>query len=265
MSLSGGMPFRLFSNAILCRKHGDTSMKANWCILFSLIIVALAACTYNVGYSPPAIPLKLVLTSNGEITLEASAAFVTPLGVFEVGTVSDPYTFFDTIQNTLTIRTDSYECLYDLRGQNFEIEFGETVQARSIRKDSANNIVLELSGNYAGCQQTLPVPAHQTTPDCQPAYDSRLQLGQQAAVAVFQVSVRTAPGASNELVRNKYLKKGRIVTILEGPECAQMRSGEPSWWWKVKSQEIKLADGQKVIIVGWVDEKEEDNFLLSPR
>lgn len=234
--------------------------------LTSLLFLLLGACTLSGSYSPLAIPLKVVINSAGEITLEASAAIITPLGVFEIGAASDPYTLFDTVQNTLTIRTDSYECLYDLNGQNFEIEFSETVQARSLRKDSNSNIYLELSGNYTGCQQKLASPVSYSAPiNCQPDHESRLQLGQQAVVSVFQVSVRTGPGASNGLVRNKYLKEGRAVTLIEGPVCGSMRSGGPSWWWKVKSQEIQLADGQIVIIVGWVGEKDDDVFLLAPR
>jgi|GEM_PF-5227567 len=234
-------------------------------MLTSLLFLILSACTLSGSYSPPAIPLKVVINSTGEITLEASTAIITPLGVFEIGAASDPYTLFDTVQNTLTIRTDSYECLYDLNGQNFEIQFSETVQARSLRKDSNSNIYLELSGNYAGCQQKLASPVSYSHPvNCQPDHESRLQLGQQAVVSVFQVSVRTGPGASNSLVRNKYLKEGRVVTMIDGPVCGPTRSGGLSWWWKVKSQEILLADGQTVIIVGWIGEKDDDVFLLAP-
>lgn len=231
------------------------------------LLLASMGCVIQGSYRPPVIPLKVVVNSLGEITLEVSAEFVTPLGVFEIGAVSDSASFFDTVQNTLVIRTNSYDCAYDLRGKNFEILFGPGLEVRKLQKDSQNNIFLELIGEYNGCEQTLsPQSFFVSQPDnCSVPYQPGLVIGQQASVAVFQVSVRTGPNANYDLVRNKYLREGRIVTLIEGPVCGQTKSGGNSWWWKLKSDEIRLADGQRVVIVGWVAEKDDDTSLLSPR
>jgi hypothetical protein len=231
-----------------------------------LAFILLTGCFFQGSYQPPAIPLKVVVNSLGEITVDVSTEFVTPLGIFEIGAVSDSTSFFDTVENTLVIRTDSYDCAYDLRGRNFEIQFDSGLEVRRLEKDSQNNILLELNGDYSGCQQTLTQPASYLlqSSNCYVPYEPSLVLGQRTTIAIYQASVWTGPSASYGLVRNNYLQQGRAVTLLEGPVCGETRSGGNSWWWKLKSDEIRLADGQRVVIVGWVAEKDDDTNLLAP-
>jgi hypothetical protein len=236
-------------------------------LLSAILLISLNACVFQGSYQPLAIPLRVLVNSSGEISLEASTEFVTPLGIFSLGVASDSIRFFDTVRNTLLIRTNSYDCLYDLRGNNFEIQFEQGLSVRRLQKDSQNNIFLELEGNFSGCQQDLPQVASYSpaVENCSVPYNPSLSLGQKTSIAVFQVSVRTGPSADYDLVRNKYLKKGRGVTLLEGPVCGPTRSGGNSWWWKLKSEELRLSSGEQVVIVGWVAEKDADTALLDLR
>jgi hypothetical protein len=73
-------------------------------------------------------------------------------------------------------------------------------------------------------------------------------------------AVYQTPGESTPWVRNKYLAGDRVVTIIDGPVCA-----ERVLFWKVQSQEIDFAGGGRGVIVGWVAEESGDIYLLEPK
>jgi hypothetical protein len=231
----------------------------------AFLVCACGPVAIQGAYKPPVLPLRIAVNTNGEITIESSAEFVTPLGVFEVGLVTDPLTYFDIVQNTLTIHIDSQDCIYDLNGQDFDVSFDPGLEIRGLEKEG-DSIVVNVAGDFSGCQaryaaQSSFAGEHQ----CAAPYTTRLQLGSQAVVSTFQISVHTIPGTGTDLVRNKYLKRNRVVTVLEGPVCAPLKSGDLSWWWKVKSEEITFTNGQRGIVVGWVAEREDNDFLLAPK
>ena len=87
-----------------------------------LLLAACDSVGAKVAYQPPGVPLKISINSWGEIDIEASGEIVTPIGVFEVGLVTNPARFFDGVQNTLVVRIGSQECWYDLNGQDFNVE-----------------------------------------------------------------------------------------------------------------------------------------------
>lgn len=86
-----------------------------------------------------------------------------------------------------------------------------------------------------------------------------VSVGEEAVIAVFQAAVHQSPGESTPLVRNKYLARGRVVTIVKGPVCA-----ERVLFWKVRSGEIEFAGDGRGVIIGWVAEESGDIYLLMP-
>lgn len=234
---------------------------------FGLLVAACDSVGAKVAYQPLGVPLKISINSWGEIDIEASGEIVTPIGVFEVGLVTDPARFFDGVQNTLVVRIGSQECWYDLNGQDFNVELAPGYYQQIALRKEQSNICLELQGEetaVSGCSQK-PIrtaarlqPAQQIV--CEGALPSHLAVGKEATISVFQAAVHQEPGESTPLVRNKFLARDQIVTIVEGPVCA-----ERVLFWKVRSQEIDFAGGGRGVIVGWVAEESGDIYLLKPR
>lgn len=229
-----------------------------------LLLVACKQVGGQISYHPPLIPLKITVNTWGEINLEASGEVVTPLGTFEVGAITQPNQYFDGVENVLTVLIDDQTCWYDLNGQDFSIDLEPGHYDQISLRQEDGNIFLELDGpGYTGCSQR-PVTAtlgkvRGSDVVCEGSSPSYLAIGDQATVSVFQVAVHQSPGESTPLVRNKYLAGNRLVTIVDGPVCA-----ERVLFWKVRSQEIDFAGGGRGIIVGWVGEESGDDYLLRP-
>lgn len=230
----------------------------------SLLLIACQQVGGQLTYHPPVVPLKISVNTWGEIDIEASGEIVTPLGTFEVGVVAQPDQFFDGVENTLTILIDDEACYYGLSDQNFEVELEPGQYDKIALRQENGNIFLELDGpGYTGCSQR-PVTSvlgkvHGNDIVCEGASPSSLAIGDQAYISVFQAAVHQSPGESTPLVRNKYLARDRVVTIVDGPVCA-----ERVLFWKVRSEEINFAGGGHGIIVGWVGEESGDIYLLRP-
>ncbi len=97
------------------------------------------------GYTPPGLPLKVTIDTNGEINfeLETEVAYPTPLGTFSVGIVVDPVEYFNK-NSTLTIRLDCEDNFYDLHGQDFNIEFESGYYEKINLNKRGNDILLDI-------------------------------------------------------------------------------------------------------------------------
>ena len=55
-------------------------------MLLGFLSVVLAACVrFSVGYQPPVVPVRVVVHDDGNITVEGSSEFITPVGTFSIG------------------------------------------------------------------------------------------------------------------------------------------------------------------------------------
>jgi hypothetical protein len=61
---------------------------------------------------------------------------------------------------------------------------------------------------------------------CPGSLPSKLRIGDRAKVSIYQLNARSDPGFHSNL--EYMLAKGRIVEIMDGPECA-----DEATWWKV--------------------------------
>jgi len=179
--------------------------------------------------------------------------------------------YFDTIENALTIRIGENDCMYDLNGNDFEIDLqAEAFRLVSLRKEN-KNIYVELEGEHSvNCKQQLTTSVAKridVSPDdlnCPGASPSHLAIGSTAYISVHQASVHQFPNEFPPLVENKYLKRNRVVTIIDGPVCGEGNPGH-ALFWKVRSQEITFSNGKRGVIVGWVAEESGDEYLLRPK
>lgn len=127
-------------------------------LLISLGTLFLSGCQgtkFQGGYQPPALPLKITVDTNGNISfdLEQEVEYPTPLGTFSVGVVVDPVAYFNK-DNTLTVRIDCNDSFYDLHGKDFSIDFDSGYYKKINLTKQGNNILLEVrhidkSGSHA--------------------------------------------------------------------------------------------------------------------
>lgn len=240
-------------------------------LVFLLISsIALPGCgevALEIGYHPPGVPLEISINSFGEIEFELSRQIPTPLGVFEVGVVTEPQKYFDTVENVLLIRIDGQECIYDLNGQTFDVDLSAADYRLVSLQQKGGSIFIELQGDgHTVCKQHQAsiYASDGASQSCPGASPSHLSVGASAYISVFQASVYQSPSELAPLVENKYLRENRQVTIIDGPICGPGNPGHVLFW-KVRSEEIRFNSGRQGVIVGWVAEESGDIYLLRPR
>ena len=248
-------------------------------LFLTILLTDCESTSAVVEYKPPIVPVKLGMSINGrgeiDISVGVSGEIVTPLGVFEIGLVTNPAEQFDVVENTLVVRIDDQDCIYDLKGVNFTVaglNTEDTYTFVSLTEEN-KNIFLELkSSSNTGCKQrsvnakmvetTMPISGNDIP--CEGASPSHLHLGDTAHVSYFQVTVHQTPSELAPLSPHKYLRENRTVTLIDGPICG---TGDPGYvlFWKVKSEEITFSDGSRGSVVGWIPEESGDIYLLKPR
>ena len=91
---------------------------------------------------------------------------------------------------------------------------------------------------------------------CPGALESKLEIGENAAVNYFQVSTRSNPGFNSS--KEHVLADGRVVEIVDGPECA-----DQTWWWKVYFSGT-VSSGKHLEFNAWMPEVDYDTYYLEP-
>lgn len=99
--------------------------------------------------------------------------------------------------------------------------------------------------------------AIQPTIFCPGALPTRLSIGESARTTNYQVNVRSGPGTGNPLVNR--LVPGRLVEVLQGPECV-----EGHRWYYILSEEVINSAGERIQVDGWVVEEDDGTWLLEP-
>lgn len=223
--------------------------------LMILSFLMFCSCERNDLYSGPSVnigPVEASITMNskreilvdGEITLPIiSNGYV---GINWKTGISQTLVDAEKNSNYLYVlwEDDSniYQNVYDI-GKPFEFHYDCVNCGIDIKKAMNGNIIVEISEK----QKQITESAYA----CNPQFSARLNIGDQAKVIVYQVSVRENPGLTASLVEGKYYRQGRIVSINDGPEC---RDGIN--WWYVSCDEVGYS--------GWVAEADNENYYLEP-
>jgi hypothetical protein len=200
-----------------------------------LLCMLLTGCggTGSISYSPPGIPAKVSIDTNGNINVGLSPSWCTPIGTFEVGYDQSVASLRNTYSTRLLIvRVDSQATVYQLvDGQDFKISFDDNnkyYKKVALQYETDGDIVLELESVILEAAQNVSSPNE--TAACPGAkYPTRIQSGRDATVCTQseRVIVRSSAGRNAPEVLSLYT--GTSIRVLEGPVCA-----DDFWWWKVE-------------------------------
>lgn len=115
-------------------------------LFVSFVTITLISCDLSFGYRPPGIPLSISIDTQGQVTfsVEKDVKLPTPIGTFSVGVILDPAEYFG-IKNTLTIRYNNEDHMYNLHGQDFSIEFQKGYYEKVKLSKAGDNILLVLT------------------------------------------------------------------------------------------------------------------------
>lgn len=232
-------------------------------IVFSMFL--FSACNGiepQMSLDSPVGSLTVKLDHQGKVKFSVTPGFSlpTPLGTVRmgVGVEITPQDFSD-VDNILIIEHDGITEVYDLRGQNFNVNFKEGYYRKislNVQTDTIKLVVisgdspeLETSPNE---EENQP-PAETSYRGCANAPAIRVAVNQQARVCTIEhLLLRVEPDAdADHLYR---IKPDHIVDILDGPVCDESKQWN---YWKVR-----LENG----MVGWVSEGSDERleYFLCP-
>ena len=120
-------------------------------LVFFLLFTGCQSITVEGGYTPPGIPVRVSIDSNGQLkfTAESNVELPTPLGTFDVGLVIEPIVYFG-VENALTVRYNGQDHFYNLHGQDFNITFESGCYKDIKFSKTNNNLFLELARSCDG-------------------------------------------------------------------------------------------------------------------
>ena len=229
------------------------SLTTGLCLSFILFATGCQGISGSVAYQPPLIPIKIVIDSDRSIRVEASTDVVTPIGVFSATLSVDPSQYLGetNAKNTLTIRLNGQDSVYDLHGQphQFDFESGYYKQIRISGPDT-NMSWLIILDRIADAPQVVQ---ENNLPDMRTAGCPGEPPVQFSADMTVQVSpglpnrLRASPGLSGAFIMS--VPSGTNLVILDGPVCRDNYG-----WWHV-------SDGG---IQGWTADGEGSEYWLIP-
>ncbi|MBX3049658.1 MAG: SH3 domain-containing protein [Anaerolineales bacterium] len=233
-------------------------MKKGFLYLCIFILVCLSSCSVGVGYEPPLIPIKIIVNTNGKISVSWSHGLRTPIGTFSIETSTDLTRVASGYEEkVLIVRVDNRVSVYTLdEDKKFTVEFDDKDKLyRSVflEYSEEGDIILEIHSAPVASQNPTPIVSYtSSTLSCPGAPPQRLEVNEDAKVCTKKdrVILRSGPGSYNsELTR---LEPKSIVWVLDGPSCANNWS-----WWKVRTSWG---------LVGWMAEggDSKDDYFLCP-
>jgi hypothetical protein len=227
-------------------------IKISLLIFLSLI---LTSCDLAFGYRPPVIPLSISIDTRGQVTfsVEQEVKLPTPIGTFSVGVIMDPAVYFG-VQNTLTVRYNGEDHIYDLHGQDFTITFASGYYKKVAVSKRGSNLLLELKQKNGNNPSTDAPdnPNNSSEPQvvrkmCTGAPPIRVEIGDIAYVTsncAYPIYMRIDPVVGTNV--KQYLKQSDELRVIDGPRC----SNDVSFF---------LVEAPKYGKTGWVAEAEPDS------
>jgi len=103
----------------------------------------------EVGYQPPLVPIRISINTSGDIKVELSGSYATPIGIFDVGGGITIASLRDEYANrVLIVRVDNEAVIYELEeGKQFVVTFDDsnTLYKRvAFIQETTGDVVLEL-------------------------------------------------------------------------------------------------------------------------
>lgn len=191
-----------------------------------------------VQYSPPLpVPVTFVVDAHG-ISVSSGTAFVTPIGVFQIGAAKGLVGFPEKdLVLVLRDRASGRESAYRITGGR---EADIVVEGKTHVAVTSTKVTIDVVAGQI--IQVLP-PEPPLYAGCPPIETSTLSIGVQAVVVWDWVNMRSAPEVPEEWGANvigKYAR-GTLLNVVDGPACAH-----GGYWWRVAARDDK---------VGWMREE----------
>ncbi len=207
-----------------------------WFYVIVASLMSLTACSgsteqglfveYNVGL------LSVTMDSNGSISFGVSTEFTIPslVGSFTVGYYVDPARELN-LPSALVIRTPTRDYVYDLHGQDFEIEFDSGYYERIRLVKSENNIILiveQIDGQLNFSTSTSSQTSIRGF-TCNGAYGPHFNIGDRFYVPPGDgsTSVWEEP---NNVPRIGRIPENAGGVIIGGPVCKRGQEGNLVSW-----------------------------------
>jgi hypothetical protein len=229
-------------------------------IIFGVFVIMLLGCETvselpagNAGVvgSLTTGPLSVSVNSSGEIAFEVSPvmSIPTPIGTFAVGIYYDAVNGFGGNEYLLVIRANGKDCVYNLNGQDFDVEFDAGYyEAIDIRKRGTNTFIeIEGPGANLDCGASIVrTRQQQAAPSnfrCAGAYGPSLVVGMRFTVPYGDgpTGVYTRP---NSVPQKGLVPEGQGGLVVGGPVCVEGREGNLISW------QVQADNGLR----GWVSE-----------
>jgi hypothetical protein len=229
---------------------GDNIMRSQLFVaMLSCLTGVLVACEVvggEVEYSAYGV-LDISVNTWGEVEFKVNPGLElpTPLGTFGAGVVVEPTNYFkdDDVVNTLTIRKDGQDTIYDLHGQDFDVTFEAGYYQMINFQKRGKDLFLEIETGNVNQPAYLPptnIPATRVPPTSRPPTNNNCP---NAPTTFFSVGdtvivdfnsggalrVMTIPhGGPDHTIVQAY--DNDELVIIDGPVCGF--NGD-RWMWKV--------------------------------
>lgn len=144
------------------------------CFYFMLVLI-LVGCESpyysEISYQPPALPIKVVIDSQGDVHTEISKSLQTPLGTFEITAGQTLTNLMENETNParreLIVQVDAEITVFDLtKGQSFEVNFHEDdlYRIKKLSNQGTEDIILILESVNNSRLTILATPWPTTPP-----------------------------------------------------------------------------------------------------
>ncbi|GAB4416069.1 MAG: hypothetical protein Kow002_01640 [Anaerolineales bacterium] len=191
------------------------------------------------------VPIRVGISSSGDVSLSVSASYATPIGTFDIGTG----TSINSIRNQyssrlLIIRVDDDVTVYRLsENEDFKVSFNDKnslYRKVSLRYEGSKNgdIILELERVSLPSSNQSSAPSERSKSDsskseCPGAPKKRLQVGDDAVVCTRSDTVYLRLSPSKSAGYSHRLVPGADLSVIGGPVCDERNSW---WYWKVETE-----------------------------
>lgn len=118
-------------------------------ILMGVLLAAGCGAEVEVGYQPPLVPIRISIDTSGDIEVELSGSYATPIGIFDVsGGITVASLREEYANRVLIVRVDDEAVVYELaEGKRFSVSFDDsnTLYKRvAFIQEITGDVILEL-------------------------------------------------------------------------------------------------------------------------
>jgi len=134
-------------------------------IIILVLSLGISGCILEAQYQPPAIPVILTVNvdreGNPSVNIGLVHSVITPWGTFSASASIDPaqYLPVSAVHNTLIVRLNGQDYVYDLNGQQVEVQFQSGYYKQILLQSDGTNWLLVLETDDIPTVQPTMTPS----------------------------------------------------------------------------------------------------------